>query len=193
MKRLFLELVCLVCLTSISLQANWFDSAWNDVKSGFESTGNAIYKEVLKPTGQGIVTGAEQTYEKVLKPAAGGIVSVTGRLEACAEVVGLGTGWAAAQAGLGVATGTLEAARKSAEGIAFVTEQLGRLAGQVINLEEAWFEVNASDIAHGKLITMNAKGVFFGQRLDITVPFDVVDMAKNVDRFFKEIMKKLGF
>lgn len=173
MKRVLMTGIILI---SMSLEASIFD----DIGSGFKSLGNAVYQETIKPL-----------YRSAIKPAGQFFVDTGGRLEACANMVGLGTEWATKQAALHTAQTALEVSNRSAYGVAFVVDQLGKAGGQGINIEDASFEINARDMSKGTLITLQIKGVFFGKRMHLKVPFDISDATKTVKKLCDLIFRQI--
>lgn len=174
-----------------------FVSLGKGIEKGFVDFGRLFEKEVINP----IV-------------AAGDVI--VSKFKDCSAVVALGSEWAAKKSAYEAAQGALlvaneinnadplqygviaakeaallglDAGKLGAEGLAHVMEGMGVLIGGGFNITEVSFDVQANDLAQGKLPLFKIKGFFFGKFCDMSFQFDVNNPEKSMEAVVKELIK----
>lgn len=168
-----------------------------DIEKGFINFGRLFEKDVINP----IV-------------AAGDVI--LSKFKDCGDVVALGSEWAAKKSAFEAAQGALlvaneinnadplqygviavkeaallglDAGKLGAEGLAHMMEGMGVLIGGGFNITEVSFDLQANDLAQGKLPLFKIKGYFFGKWCDMSFQFDVNNPEKSFESIVKELIK----
>jgi len=144
----------------------------------------------IKDVGKGIEKGA--------KAVGGEVEKVAKRTAACAQMTALGTEWAVKQAAFGIAKGGIAAAKlvvdgaeQAAKGLSAVVDGLGKISGNLINLQSATFQASLADAKKLKTPKFTLKGKIVGQPFFIKAQLDAGSIAHVIPREMGKVIKKI--
>ena len=189
-KQLFVVFFLLThCLGLVIARMPWEEEFWTkdvasvgkDIIEGIDQSAKDVVEAFKKLP--------DLTYEEVLKPMGKELIDFEKRMEACASVIGYGTEWATAQAGLQLAKGALLIAQGNVNALGGLMIGIGTISSKTFNVQELTFEHYLSEIKDGVLPKAHIKMILFGKKIDITFQLDMKNVAKSLEKL---LGKELG-
>jgi hypothetical protein len=184
------------------------EKANKEIKTAFVGLGKDIVK--------GFVDFGQLFEKQVVNPIVSAGDVIVSKFKECSAVIALGSEWAAKKSAYEAAQGAvlatqqindadplqygvyaakqaallgLDAGKLGAEGLAHMVEGIGVVIGGGFNITELLFDVQATDLAQGKLPLFQIKGIFFGKPCQFTFQFDVNNPEKSMEAVVKELIK----